>query len=109
MTLRDQAGELMPLLVREAGRTFPGGLSALDAWTPPWERASGPAPKARPAASGPVADLLAGHPSACDAVAELLGCEGGWRTGAPVAEHREVAALLTAHPDTALALAGLIA
>ncbi|NUS04968.1 MAG: hypothetical protein HOV97_20690 [Nonomuraea sp.] len=109
MTLRDQAGELMPLLVREAGRTFPGGLSALDAWTPPWERTSGPAPKAKPTASGPVAGLLAGHPATCDAVAGLLGCEGGWRTAAPVAGHREVAALLTAHPEAALALAGLIA
>ncbi|TMR99706.1 DUF5682 family protein [Nonomuraea basaltis] len=110
-TLRDQAGELMPALVREAGRTFPGGLAALDAWTPPWSArpkpvASGPAP----VAAGPVNELLMGHPAACDAVAELLGCAGEWRVPetAAGADHREVTALLAEHPEPALAVAGLL-
>jgi hypothetical protein len=79
-TLRDQARELVPVLVREAGRTFPAGLPALDAWVPPWSEPAAPAapatreappvPVAAPA--GPVADLLADHPAAASAVAELL-------------------------------------
>ncbi|TDD79671.1 DUF5682 family protein, partial [Actinomadura rubrisoli] len=35
-TLREHARELVPVLVREAGRTFPATLPALDAWVPPW-------------------------------------------------------------------------
>ncbi|NEB16774.1 hypothetical protein, partial [Streptomyces coelicoflavus] len=35
-TLRSSAAELAPLLIREAGRIFPGRLAALDAWVPPW-------------------------------------------------------------------------
>ncbi|CAM5460673.1 hypothetical protein STENM327S_05206 [Streptomyces tendae] len=35
-TLRSNAAELAPLLIREAGRIFPGRLAALDAWVPPW-------------------------------------------------------------------------
>ena len=53
----------MPLLIREAGRTFPATLPALDAWVPPWTSP----PARRPAAPGPPdrapearADLLAG-------------------------------------------------
>ncbi|MGN9841187.1 DUF5682 family protein [Nonomuraea sp. H19] len=109
-TLRDQAGELMPVLVREAGRTFPGSLAAVDAWTPPWSARPAPARVATaPVASGPVAELLMGHPAACDAVAELLGCEGGWRIPAAAgAVHPEATALLAEHPDSALAVAGLL-
>ncbi|WP_188190038.1 DUF5682 family protein [Nonomuraea sp. SYSU D8015] len=111
-TLRDQAGELMPALVREAGRTFPGSLAAVDAWTPPWT-ARPASPKAAPVAvaSGPVAELLLGHPAACDAVAGLLGCEGQWRAPgtAAGADHGEVRALLSEHPEPALAVAGLLA
>ena len=40
-TLRDQAGELVPVLVREAGRTFPATLPAVDAWVPPWTSTTG--------------------------------------------------------------------
>ncbi|MGC3002820.1 hypothetical protein ACPF8X_31735, partial [Streptomyces sp. G35A] len=35
-TLRSGAADLAPLLIREAGRVFPGRLAALDAWIPPW-------------------------------------------------------------------------
>jgi hypothetical protein len=34
--LRSGGAELAPLLTREAGRIFPGRLSALDEWVPPW-------------------------------------------------------------------------
>ncbi|MGW0807330.1 DUF5682 family protein [Nonomuraea sp. NPDC002799] len=111
-TLRDQAPDLVPVLVREAGRTFPGSLAAVDAWTPPWT--ARPAPLAAgpvsAVASGPVTDLLLGHPAACDAVAGLLGCAGEWRApSAGGAAHQEVNALLAEHPEPALALAGLLA
>jgi Family of unknown function (DUF5682) len=78
-TLRDQAHELVPVLVREAGRTFPASLASVDAWVPPWSApaAAGPARSAPPtvtvaAPAGPVAELLATHPIAGDAVAALL-------------------------------------
>ena len=86
-TFKKQAGDQVPVLIREAGRTFPASLAAVDAWAPPWAArpvasASGSpsagaggadaAGLAGPAPGGPVFDLLAGHPTACDAVAELL-------------------------------------
>jgi hypothetical protein len=88
-TLREQARELVPVLVREAARTFPGGLASVDAWVPPWPTAEAPpagtsaggaSPEpARPAAltapagpSAPAAELLAAHPMSADAVAALL-------------------------------------
>ncbi|GAA3533503.1 hypothetical protein GCM10022419_010940 [Nonomuraea rosea] len=111
-TLRDQAAELMPVLVREAGRTFPGSLAAVDAWVPPWTarpaRASLAGPG--PVASGPVTALLIGHPVVTDAVAGLLGCEGEWRapSAGVSAGSPEVNALLAQHPQSALAVAGLL-
>ncbi|MFC5823881.1 DUF5682 family protein [Nonomuraea insulae] len=111
VTLRDGAGELVPVLVREAGRTFPGSLTAVDAWVPPWTARPKPAPAASaPMASGPVAELLRGNPAACDAVAGLLGCSGEWSTPSAAAGggSREVGALLAAHPEPALAVAGLL-
>ncbi|NUW36968.1 hypothetical protein HTZ77_37020 [Nonomuraea sp. SMC257] len=110
-TLRDQARELVPVLVREAGRTFPAGLAELDAWVPPWERrAASPAAAGGPGAavSGPVAELLRAHPDTCDAVGALLGCEGGWLADEPPA-YAEAVALLARHPETALAAAHLVA
>ncbi|SEF78264.1 hypothetical protein SAMN05444920_101641 [Nonomuraea solani] len=107
--LRDGAGEQVPVLVREAGRTFPGSLTAVDSWVPPWTARPKPAAAAAPMAAGPVAELLLGQPAACDAVAELLGCEGEWRTPATGGSaYREVGALLTEHPEPALAVAGLL-
>ncbi|MGC4806871.1 hypothetical protein [Micromonospora sp. DT233] len=123
-TLRQQAGELVPLLVREAGRTFPAALPALDAWVPPWAARPAPPSTADPASeavpAGPVVELLAGHRATCDAVADLLGCAGQWRTdaasmgrgsaaGSGPATAPEVAALLVAHPATAAAVDTLLA
>jgi hypothetical protein len=77
-TLRSGGAELAPLLTREAGRIFPGRLSALDEWVPPWR--AQPEPEAvHPAhgtGNGQGIALLAAHPATCDAVASLLGCDG---------------------------------
>ncbi|MEU1534203.1 hypothetical protein [Streptomyces fagopyri] len=108
-TLRSGGAELAPLLIREAGRIFPGRLAALDAWVPPW-RAEPQADAARTARRADVGAgahaLLATHPATCDAVANLLGCEGTWRTTAPGPSGAALAAL---HPDTAVALEALLA
>ncbi|WP_326701781.1 DUF5682 family protein [Streptomyces sp. NBC_01754] len=101
-TLRKEGSALAPLLIREAGRIFPGRLAALDAWVPPWlDRAEPVAP--RPAGGTGGCALLAAHPAACDAVAELLGCEGMWETAGPPG-----AVLTGLYPDTAAALEALL-
>ncbi|MFI1917256.1 hypothetical protein [Nocardia sp. NPDC020380] len=104
-TLRDQAGDLIPGLVREAGRTFPGALPAVDAFVPPWSAESTtPAIPVATAPRGPVTDLLAAHPAACDALATLLGVEGSWQeAGTP--DNGAVTALLDRYPATTEALA----
>ncbi|MFB4317694.1 hypothetical protein [Actinomadura sp. 21ATH] len=111
-TLKDHAAEMVPVLIREAGRTFPATLPALDSWTPPW---TAPPPSAAPAAvdGGPAGDLLAAHPAACDAVTALLGLPPEWPaaaagagTGAGAARG---SALLAEHPATADAVAALLA
>ncbi|HEY2263608.1 MAG TPA: hypothetical protein VGI96_13360, partial [Streptosporangiaceae bacterium] len=70
-TLRS-AAELAPLLIREAGRIFPGRLEVLDAWVPPW-RAQ---PDAVIVAPGPDAGhglaLLAAYPATGEALEVLL-------------------------------------
>ncbi|MDQ1007225.1 hypothetical protein QFZ82_001710 [Streptomyces sp. V4I23] len=109
-TLRSDAAELAPLLVREAGRIFPGRLAALDAWVPPW-RAQQPVPLAarrtQSEEHGPQgAALLTAHPATCDAVADLLGCTQGWAQ--PEALTASGAALLSAHPRTCDAVADLL-
>ncbi|MFI5954430.1 DUF5682 family protein [Cryptosporangium sp. NPDC051539] len=106
-TLREQAGELVPALVREAARTFPGTLPALDTFTPPWESVR-PAATTTPTAHGPVAELLAAHPGPTDAIAALLGVDGTWETAATGATAPEAAALLARYPAAAGALAELL-
>ncbi|MFD5513228.1 hypothetical protein ACFWIB_36520 [Streptomyces sp. NPDC127051] len=103
-TLRSDGAELAPLLIREAGRIFPGRLAALDTWVPPW--LDQPAVTAVAPARGRAAALLTAHPQTCDAVAALLGCGGTWTAPAPA---RAGAALVTRHPDTAQALEALLA
>ncbi|MFJ4269172.1 hypothetical protein ACIP29_01370 [Streptomyces coelicoflavus] len=115
-TLRSSAAELAPLLIREAGRIFPGRLAALDAWVPPW-RTPPVAPDARRTGPGGRAPrgaaLLPAHPATCDAVAELLGCTPEWtdagRPGDPGGSGGgSGVALLTAHPAACDTLAGLL-
>ncbi|GII55486.1 hypothetical protein Pth03_38750 [Planotetraspora thailandica] len=103
-TLRDQAPELVPMLVREAGRTFPARLADVDSFTPPWlARATGKA-VALPS-SGPVGRLLAVHPETGAAVAEVLGCEAAVTIAGASGE---VAELLASHPETGEAVAGVL-
>ncbi|MFG2085410.1 DUF5682 family protein [Spirillospora sp. NPDC048824] len=105
-TLRKHARELVPVLVREAARTFPATLDGVDSWVPPWERSTA-APPAAPAASGPVSALLAGNPAACDAVAALLGLPAEWAASTGPGDE-EVNALLGRHPTAADAVAALL-
>ncbi|WP_244297703.1 DUF5682 family protein [Streptomyces griseoflavus] len=109
-TLRSGAADLAPLLIREAGRIFPGRLAALDAWVPPWrtpETDPFAAVLRTPAPDAPRgAALLAAHPAACDAVAGLLGCDGGWApSGVPASAG---VPLLAAHPAACDAVAALL-
>ncbi|MBE1577542.1 DUF5682 family protein [Amycolatopsis roodepoortensis] len=97
-TLRTRGAELVPLLVREAGRIFPGRLAALDEWVPPWKDQPEPRAVTRKTGGGGLA-LLAAHPASCDAVAGLLGCEEPWESTAPAG-----LALLQRHPESAAAL-----
>ncbi|MEU7000404.1 DUF5682 family protein [Nonomuraea sp. NPDC046570] len=107
VTLRDQAKELVPILVREAGRTFPAALSAVDRWVPPWSVQEAAPATAVPVRAGPASTLLAAHPATCDAVAALLGCDPGWQQTAPLTGGAATA-LLTSHPETTRAVAALL-
>jgi hypothetical protein len=77
-TLRSGGAELASLLTREAGRIFPGSLSILDEWVPPWRAQAEPETlhTARGTGPGQGIALLAAHPATCNAVASLLGCGG---------------------------------
>ncbi|MFI7024420.1 DUF5682 family protein [Micromonospora sp. NPDC049900] len=106
-TLREHGAESVPLLVREAGRTFPGTLPELDSWVPPWLATAPTTPTVAAgvpgAAAGPVHALLAGHPEPVDAVAELFGVADGWHT-----PRGGAATLVETHPSTAEAVAALL-
>ncbi|MFJ2568488.1 hypothetical protein ACIO02_37190 [Streptomyces sp. NPDC087568] len=108
-TLRSGAAELAPLLIREAGRVFPGRLATLDTWIPPWRTPPAPPATRRSLPGVPRrrgAALLPAHPATCDAVAELLGCTKGWtQTDVPPASG---AGLLSVHPATCDAVAELL-
>ncbi|WP_326719979.1 MULTISPECIES: hypothetical protein [unclassified Streptomyces] len=107
-TLRSSGTELAPLLIREAGRTFPGRLAALDEWVPPWRTL--PQPQAAHPTRHPDgnrrAALLTTHPATCDAVAGLLGCDGMWESADPGPRG---AVLADRYPETAAALEVLLA
>jgi hypothetical protein len=109
-TFKQQAGELVPVLIREAARTFPATLPAVDAWTPPWEAGPAPTSAVTSQPAGPVTDLLRTHPEPLNALAALLGCPAEWQDDppAPGAAPPELITLLTNHPDTARELADLL-
>ena len=80
-TFKDQAGELVPVLIREAGRTFPATLPAVDAWTPPWEAGRpAPGPRVRRRPGGPPPTCSAPTRDPLDALAALLGCPAAGRS-----------------------------
>lgn len=104
-TLRCGGAELAPLLIREAGRIFPGQLPALDAWVPPWQDQPAPtSPRAARDTTQGVA-LLTAHPATCDAVAGRLGCDDPWEAPAPAPAG---AVLLDRYPATTQALESLL-
>lgn len=95
-----------PLLIREAGRIFPGRLAELDTWVPPWRAAPAASP-AQPTARPSGSALLRTHRSTTDAVARLLGCEQNWPpTKAP--SPAGAAPLMASHPATGAALEALL-
>lgn len=126
LMLEPMEDDLVPELVREAGRTFPGTLPALDEWVPDWEAEDGP-PEAAGQDQPPavtlsdreraVHDLLDGHRAAADATATYLDVDGEWTAlpaGGPARvvdderargarsllfDHRESATAVTAHLD----------
>ena len=102
-TFRSGGAELAPLLIREAGRIFPGQLPALDAWVPPWR--DQPAPTSPRAAQGTTRGvaLLTSHPATCDAVAGLLGCDDSWEAASPAHSGE---ASVTGAAEEALRVAG---
>lgn len=107
-TLRSNAAELAPLLIREAGRIFPARLEALDTWVPPWHRQAATPRGVTAAAASRGAALLPAHPTTCDALAELLGCPEGWTAADVSAPAGPRAALLATHPATVDALARVL-
>jgi hypothetical protein len=103
--LRSGGPELAPLLIREAGRIFPGQLPALDAWVPPWrDQPPATSPRAARGTTAGVA-LLTAHPATCDAVAELLRCDDPWEAAASAPSG---VALLRRYPATTQALESLL-
>jgi len=119
MTLRRHAPHLMPKVLKDAESMFPTSLSALDDWTPEWEKAEQPA--APPVAAAPLDEreeacqrLLRVNREACDALAGVLGLDGQWREigTAEVANSEESSdprvgacrALLEKYPETCQAI-----
>jgi hypothetical protein len=123
-SLRPHMATVLPTLLKEASGSFPGSLKALGTWQPPWEAKCAPAaaPAATPTAQrtgpeGAVHALLAENPSATNALAKLVGVEGSWTAAAaqplPSASDLSdtevrVKELLSAHPQSATALAALV-
>ncbi|ALG12131.1 DUF5682 family protein [Kibdelosporangium phytohabitans] len=101
-TLRGRGAQMVPLLIREAGRLFPAKLSALDEWTPPWLTRHDPAP-VQAVTTGTGSTLLAAYPATCDATAHLLGCTDAWKAPA------DGVTLLKQYPDTVQAMEALLA
>ncbi|MFD3333760.1 hypothetical protein ACFWV1_14090 [Streptomyces sp. NPDC058700] len=106
-TLRSNAAELAPLLIREAGRIFPGRLAALDTWVPPWRALPEPQ-RDRPAAAPSGAALLPAYPETCDALARILGRTEAWAPADGAVAGPAGAALLFAHRATSDAVADLL-
>ncbi|MDQ0789287.1 hypothetical protein QFZ64_004784 [Streptomyces sp. B3I8] len=106
-SLRAGGAGPVPLLIREAGRIFPGRLAELDTWIPPWRAAPVTQPTARAARASGGAALLRAHRATTEAVARLLGCEQNWPS-ADTPAPSGAATLTTRHPATGAALEALL-
>jgi hypothetical protein len=127
MALRPHLDAVLPNLMKEASSSFPTTLSALRDWQPPWQAvpaiAPAPAEEVRPAVverspqEAAVFALLVEPPASVEALARLLGVEPARaKTAVAPATSRspspvELGArgLMTEHPQTAAALAELLA
>jgi len=127
MTMREYGGSKMAPVIKEAARTFPAKLDALDGWSPPWERAlpadtaeaaAGPSLELSPVEAG-ARDLLFANREAAASLARRVGATGEWfaslPSGAagptgPALSDEEAAArrLLFAHKSAADTLAARI-
>jgi hypothetical protein len=91
MMLRQHGEGVLPALLKEAGRSFPGWLADLDAWQPPWEKPAAPAaPPAQPtarrgSAEAEVFGLLKQYPESLNALSGLLGAPAAWPVEASAA------------------------
>ena len=128
MALKPLGAELMPMLLKEAGMSFPRELSALDEWEAPWEREAplldlGAAaedsahqlPELSPHEMAARA-LLFEHRHAASELAAMLGVSGEWQQAAgassPAAagevKRSGAALLLEKHSSTLQALQQLL-
>ncbi|WP_433826613.1 DUF5682 family protein [Actinoplanes sp. CA-015351] len=80
-TLKSQAAELVPVLTREAGRTFPGSLPAIDEWTPPWQSRPAPTRPHQPSAAGSLAAGRVGRPGGSQGDSLVAGPGGSLVAG----------------------------
>lgn len=106
-TMQREAPDVMPMLISEAGRTFPGTLDAIDGWTPPWKRTGNPVAVAASPSQGAVGILLDSHRESTDAVGRLVGASGQWQQVA-VDTTGPVSTLVEGYPAAATALAALV-
>lgn len=115
MALKPLGAELMPMLIKEAGISFPRTISQLDEWEAPWERevpvldldapAGGDASVAGPELSPEEAAsraLLFQNRAAAEALAALVGEQGDWQEGGSAASASAAGAAPTAGPVSTL-------
>jgi len=120
--LRSRQSDVLPALFKEATRTLPRSLPALDRWTPPWDEEveaseDAPVPAARTVSetAASARALLGEHPEATDAWARLFGDAPVWGEvgeGSAPAEEPETAGathpLVARHPEAMEAWARLM-
>ena len=115
MALKPLGAELMPMLIKEAGISFPRTISQLDEWEAPWERevpvldldapAGGDASVAGPELSPEEAAsraLLFQNRAAAEALAALVGEQGDWQEGGSAVSASAASAAPTAGPVSTL-------
>lgn len=111
------AGGALAVLMKEAAAIFPRSLTALETWTPPWERTKETKPALRSGtASAPVTavhNFIKRHPATTEALAQSFGLDAAW----PEISHEQVEAerghlpelkLVTRFPAAAEALGHLL-
>jgi hypothetical protein len=118
--LRAHGENVLPALLKEASRCFPGRLADLETWQAPWDQAiPAPTPRAvavaRDSAESAVHELLQHYPMSMNALAALMGQDLSEPTTLARTQGEEsapgdepVAELLRQHPATVQALARLL-